>query len=306
MIEYVQFFPTLKCNKNCDFCFSKHLFYDDLSEDKIEELINFLNENKINSLDILGGEPFFYKFLPNLVEEVLEKGINITISTNGTIIEELRAFLRNFGNEKLKIGVSINDPPTDDLLKIIKDYKLWIKSVIIKKKSPEISLIEFAKNLGIKYYLIYMDALTEKDLKNTIPFFNFMRKIKELKNSFPNLEPIYCKGFIKGNINYRCPAGSEKISIMPDGSVYPCYLLARFKEYRLGNIFKNSLSEMISSKKLHIFKSYHGNICHNKICEFHGECRGGCVAHSIIHYGTHQRSDPRCHIKKKIQDNKNK
>lgn len=298
MIEYVQFFPTLKCNKNCEFCFSRELVFDDFPEDKIKHLISFLDKNKVKSLDIIGGEPFLYKYLNMLVEKAMAREIETTISTNGTLIEKLRIFLKNFGNKEVKVGVSINNPPNQSLLHIIKEYKLWIKTVITKDKMPESNLIEFTKNLGIKYYFIYMDALTEKDLNNSITFYEFIENVKKLKNSFPNIEPVFCKGFIGGDNNYRCPAGTEKISIMPDGSVYPCYLLARFKNYMLGNIFKNSLAEILSSKKLDIFKNYNDNICNNKICKFYGECKGGCVAHSIIHHGTHEKADPRCSIKK--------
>ncbi|MEN2993765.1 MAG: radical SAM/SPASM domain-containing protein [Thermodesulfovibrio sp.] len=297
MIEYVQFFPTLRCNKNCDFCFSKALFYDDLDENKIEYLINFLNENKIKNLDILGGEPFLYKHFPKLIEKALENGLEITVSTNGTLIKNIREFLKEFGDSKVKVGVSINDFYDNELLELIEEYRLWIKSLIIKDKIPEIRLMEFAKNLGIKYYLIYMDALTEKDLERTTPFYQFMEIVKHLNNSFPNIEPVFCKGFIGGLNNYRCPAGSEKISVMPDGSVYPCYLLAGFKRYTLGNIFQDSLSDILKSKKLEIFKKNTGNICHNKICKFHKECRGGCVAHSIIHYKNTTKPDPRCNIR---------
>ncbi|MDW7972846.1 MAG: radical SAM/SPASM domain-containing protein [Thermodesulfovibrio sp.] len=298
MIEYVQFFPTLRCNKACDFCFSKSLFYDDLPENKIEYLINFLNENDIKNLDILGGEPFLYKPFTKLIEKALEKDLEITISTNGTLTKEIRAFLKNFGNSRVKVGISINDFYDNELLELVEEHRLWIKSLVIKDKIPEIRLIEFAKNLGIKYYLIYMDALTEKDLEKTTPFYQFMEIVEELNNSFPNIEPVFCKGFIGGLSDYRCPAGSEKISIMPDGSVYPCYLLAGFKDYKLGNIFKDSLSDILKSKKLEIFKKNSGNICHNKICKFHKKCRGGCVAHSIIHYRNNTKPDPRCNINK--------
>lgn len=298
MIEYVQFFPTLKCNKNCDFCFSRELVFDDFPQEKIKQLIRFLDKNQIKCLDIIGGEPFLYKYLNMLVEKAMERKIEITISTNGTLIEKLKIFLENFQSKKVKVGVSINNQPAQSLLDIIKEYRLWIKSVIKKDKIPEGSLLEFTKNLEIKYYFIYMDALTEKQLNNAITFYEFIENVKKLKNSFPNIEPVFCKGFLGGVNNYRCPAGTEKITLMPDGSVYPCYLLASFKEYRLGNIFKNSLTDILDSKNLDIFKKYNGNMCHNKLCNFHRVCRGGCVAHSIIHYGTHENSDPRCNIKK--------
>lgn len=298
MIEYVQFFPTLRCNKSCAFCFSQGLFYHDFPEERIGRFIAILRENKINSLDILGGEPFLYKSLNKLVKKAIEKDIEVTISTNGTFINELKNFLKTFDKGSVKVGVSINESPAEDLLQIIKDCKLWIKSVISKESLPDVNLLEFAKTSGIKYYFIYMDALKKRDLKNSMPFYEFMNKIKEYEIFFPQIKPVFCKAFIVGNSNYRCPAGTEKITIMPDGSVYPCYLLARFEEYKIGNIFKDSLSEILSSPKLEIFKTYDGNICHNKICNYYEECRSGCIAHSIIHYGTHRKPDPRCNLKK--------
>lgn len=294
MIDYVQFFPTLKCNKKCRFCFSREINFDDFPKERIDHFIDFLVENKINNLDILGGEPFLYKPINELVEKASEKNIAITVSTNGTSIDSLNAFLKHFDNKKVKVGVSINDSPNPALLEVIKHNKLWIKSVITKEKIPEIGILEFAKNIGITYYLIYMDALTEEDLSKSIPFYEFIDKIGTIKSLFPNVEPVFCKGFIGGNLNYRCPAGSEKITIMPDGSIYPCYLLSSSLNYRLGNIFKSSLKGILSSEKLQIFKTYQGNICNNKICSLHNICKGGCVAHSIIHYGMHKKADPRC------------
>lgn len=296
MIKYIQFFPTLRCNKNCHFCFSKTFKRKDFPEKRIETLIDFIYQNKIQSLDILGGEPFLYSALNKIIEKAIEKDIEITISTNGTLEGELEKFLRKFGNSKVKVGVSINDLPCENLLEIVREHKLWIKSVIRKDHIPKKTILEFAKKAGIKYYLIYMDTLSEKDLKDAISFHNFMTIVKKLKDSYSIIEPVFCKGFIGGDKDYRCPAGSEKITLMPDGSVYPCYLLANIKKYCLGNLFRNSFSEIISSEKLDIFRKRNSKICHNKLCEFNKECKGGCIAHSIIHYGRHDKPDPRCNI----------
>ncbi len=296
MIEYVQFFPTLRCNQNCEFCFSRGLQYNDFPEDKIEDFVILLQENRIQNLDILGGEPFLYGELNQLVEKALAKNIKVTISTNGTLLRELKAFLKNYNSERVKVGVSINNTVTDDLLETIKEHKVWIKSVLSKQSLTRENLLNFANTFEIKYYLIYMDAMNEKQLENSLPFYEFISIINALQRSFPQIEPVFCKGFIGANSNYRCPAGSEKITIMPDGSVYPCYLLARYEEYKIGNFFENSLSEILSSLNLQIFKTYFGNICNNKICDYHEKCRGGCVAHSIIHYGRHDKPDPRCNI----------
>jgi len=299
MIEYVQFFPTLKCNKNCEFCFnrgnsSQDFINQDFPADKIEDFVNLLKENRISNLDILGGEPFLYGSLFELVNLAIERDIEVNISTNGTILEKIENLIRLCKKPKLHIGVSINDEANSELLNLIKKNKLWIKSVIYKNHLPDEKILKFASKAGIDYYLIYMDALTERDLELSIPFYEFMELIERLKNSYPNVKPVYCKGFIGGGKKYRCPAGTEKITVMPDGKVYPCYLLSEFKDYCLGNIFENSLQEMISSVKLNIFKKFSANICNNKICRLKEICNGGCLAHCIIHYGNFAKAEPRC------------
>lgn len=294
MIEYVQFFPTLRCNNSCEFCFSRQLNYSkDFPEEKIEHLIKTMLQNNIYKLDILGGEPFLYPHLCRLIDKATKNDMEVTISSNGTLIEEIDSFLNRFKDRKVKIGISINDTPNKAMLELIEKHKLWIKTVVTKNKFPERSLLEFAKNHGIKYYLIYMDALTERDMLESMPFYEFMEKISGIKVLYPDVEAVFCKGFIGGN-EYRCPAGLEKITLMPDGSVYPCYLLAGLKEYKLGNIFESALKQFLSSELLNIFRNFEGNICNNKICYFYNECKGGCIAHSIIHYGRNNKSDPRC------------
>ncbi len=258
-------------------------------------MIDILAENKIFKLDILGGEPFLYSHLDELVSQATKNGIRVTISTNGSMTETLEKFLSR-AYENVKVGVSINGKPDYKLLELIKAHKLWIKTVITKKQMPDVNILEFAKNHKINYYLIYMDALTEKDLKFSMPFYEFMERVESMKKLYPNIEPVYCKGFIGGNSKYRCPAMTEKITILPDGSVYPCYLLANKREFCIGNIFRDNLSEMLLSDMQGIFKKFNGNKCINKTCGFYKDCRGGCIAHCIIHKKTTHGFDPRCKL----------
>lgn len=300
MIEYVQFFPTLRCNKNCEFCFNREnrpFVSLEFPEDKIEEFVNILKRNNILHLDILGGEPFLYEALEDLVKSALDNEIKVNISTNGSFHEKIEKLLKLDKNSMLKIGISINDGINQSLLDLIKKRKLWIKSVITGKQTPHREVIKFAKNNGIDYYLIYMDAVTGKDLKLSMPFYEFMQLIEELRSHYQGIKPVYCKGFTGGDKKYRCPAGTEKITVMPDGAVYPCYLLSRFDEFCIGNIFQNSIQDILMSHKLKIFKTSFKNSCHNKLCNLKEKCKGGCVAHSIIHYNDFSKSDPRCNRK---------
>jgi radical SAM protein with 4Fe4S-binding SPASM domain len=300
MIEYVQFFPTLRCNKNCEFCFNRvNRSFESIEfpPDKIEDFVDILKRNNILHLDILGGEPFLYKALEKLVKSAIEHEIKVTISTNGSFEKKIERLLKLNKNARVQIGISINDGINQSLLDLIRKHKLWIKSVISRKQTPHREIVKFAKSNGIDYYLLYMDAVTEKDLELSMPFYEFMKLIKELRNQYSGIKPVYCKGFTGGDKKYRCPAGTEKITVMPNGAVYPCYLLSGFDEFCIGNVFQNSLQEIVMSHKLKIFKTPFNNSCNNTSCNIKDKCRGGCVAHSIIHYNNFSKSDPRCNTK---------
>lgn len=294
MIEYVQFFPTLRCNQQCSFCFVRGISESDFPISQIENFIQLLKTAGIQKLDILGGEPFLYGGLKTLVSLAVVNNIEVTVSSNGSFLKKLEQFLRFFRGKRVYVGISINGKVNKKLLNLIKSHKLWIKSVIRKDHFPEQSLLLFTKEVGITFYLIYFDAITPEDLKLSIPFPDYLEKVRELQFEYKNIEPVYCKGFIGGG-NYRCPAGTEKITVMPNGDVYPCYLLVRLKEYRIGNIFIEPIERILSSSKLNLFKERRVNPC-ERSCELKTKCHGGCIAHSIIHYSSSERADPRCGI----------
>ncbi len=304
MINYIQFFPTFRCNRKCKSCFSRDFKGEDFPSEKIDALVDILVKNKIPSLDILGGEPFLYEALDRLISSATSNSIEVTLSTNGTLTGSIKKFLECYNFRNFKIGVSINEPPSEELLKIIAEHRIWIKTLFSREAFLDRKVLEFAKKSSIDYYLIYMDALSEAELSQSMPFYEFMEKVENLRETFPNIKPVYCKGFIGGE-KYRCPAGTEKITLFPDGSVYPCYLLAGKKDFLLGNIFSNHLSEILSSPIMDVFRSFQRNQCKKEDCKFYKHCRGGCVAHSFAHLGNLQGVDPRCNMNKGGSNDKN-
>lgn len=296
MIKYAQLFPTCRCNRACEFCFNRGITSTDFPKEKIEMILNILRQNNIYNLDILGGEPFLYDGLNSLIEKAIKKDIIVTISSNGSLLNKLKEFVYLFGGANLQIGISLNDKISDDLLSVIVEFRLWIKSVIRRSQALREEFLELARSYGLKYYLIFMDAVDRRSMLEAIPFYEFMNFVEKIKGDYKleGIMPVYCKGFINSNKVYRCPAGSEKISIMPNGDVYPCYLFFRLREFCLGNIFLDPLERILTSPKLNFFKEFKGNFCINKNCVFHKTCNGGCPAHSLIHYGNLEAVEPRC------------
>ncbi len=289
--RYVQLFLTFRCNQGCDFCFNRGIDNKgDLSGDGLRRLSLILKNYGFHELDLLGGEPLLHEDIMDLLRIASEHFSSVYLSTNGSLIDRLQRINELF--PQINMGISINGEIDGRIIKYILPKRLIIKSVVSRKRFIPEKALYFIKQ-GIPYYLIYRDILSADELGDSIPFYEYIQKLNELKRSFKNVMPVYCEGFISDK-DYRCPAGTAKISIMPDGSVYPCYLLFRFNEFKLGNIFEDSLKDILNSPVLEFFKRYRGNICPKKQCKLHSRCHGGCPAISYIFYKRLDRPDPRC------------
>jgi molybdenum cofactor biosynthesis enzyme MoaA len=88
------------CNFRCKFCLAEDVMKDaaPLSwEGLIGDLDRLKNEGYVN-IDITGGEPTLYARLPDLIAEILKRGMNPMIGTNGAMlcaIDRVKAYARH-------------------------------------------------------------------------------------------------------------------------------------------------------------------------------------------------------------------
>ena len=89
---------------------------------------------------------------------------------------------------------------------------------------------------------------------------------------------------------YRCTAGDTLITVMPDGTLYPCRRLP----IAVGNVYQTPLATLYQST---LFKrlrdpAWVSTGCEN--CTYQSVCRGGlrCLAHALT--GDLQHADPGC------------
>lgn len=299
---YIQLFPTLRCNSSCDFCFNRGLpFAEGMNAENLERLVSVMSGVGIGHLDVLGGEPTFHPDLPDLLDSACAKGITVSMSTNGKQIDILRDLSLRYKREQLKIGVSINTSEiSQELNSYIMEHRPRLKSVSTNHHFAEYAVLPYLNMPDMTYYLIYMDTLFSTDLERGMPFNRYLDKLIQLKKAYNNIEGVYCSGFLPDVMNYpflrhvRCPAGSTKLSVMPDGSVYPCYLLVRHHEFRLGNILTDSFEQIWHNPALDFFRRFDRNECPDAKCGLFSECHGGCPAISLLINNTLQGPDPRC------------
>ncbi len=299
---YVQFYPTLRCNLSCGFCFNRELApLPDVEPADFSRMLDRLQAAGVDTLDLLGGEPTLHPRLGELVEAIAARRMRTTLSTNGSgdlgLLERLED---RFGRAMLRIGVSVNDRVTPESLR---DYIVrrspMVKSVCTRDGELPLAAVEHLARPGAEYYLIFRDPLGARDLEDCISYPEFQSRLHALRAQHPQASGVVCDGFVpRGDADelreVRCPAGTTKLSVLPDGSVYPCYLLFSRPEFRLGNVLTDAFAEIWDRPQLEFFRTFRGNDCPSAACRHHGACHGGCPAASLLVAGDLSAPDPRC------------
>jgi radical SAM protein with 4Fe4S-binding SPASM domain len=273
----------------------------DIEVADFRRLADVLAGEGIERIDILGGEPTLHPDLISLIDTACTKGLAVSMSTNGSNVQMLKTLSQNCDRSRLDIGISINNEQTNaSLLSYISEYSPLLKSVCTHHRFLPENAARFLDIPGIRYYAIFMDTLRAIDLGKALSFPQFHRALNSLRRRHENLEGVYCSGFLPDIGNYpilestRCPAGTTKLSIMPDGSVYPCYLFFQCPEFRLGNILSDRFEEIKNNARLNFFRRFNKNTCPDDSCDLSSRCHGGCPAVSLMVSGDLNAPDPRC------------
>jgi len=148
--------------------------------------------------------------------------------------------------------------------------------------------------------LLYEDTIGRHNATG-FSFPEFREYFQQIKES---LEGILDIGFVAASAFYkygsmaqvRCDAGSTKVALLPDGSIFPCNLFFGFQEFCLGNIFKDDLKSILENPVLDKLKKFQGNQCPSSSCNHYSTCTGGCPAHSCFFHGSLDSIDPRCTV----------
>lgn len=189
-LPYVEIVTTTYCNLHCKDCANLISHYERPYHIDFDLIIHSLNKllklfDRIEIIGILGGEPFLYPNLTELIdylcnEEKIEK---VRIVTNGTILKYDIALLNKLKNDKIFVQVN--------------HY-----SIVQANKAVEIC--EMFKNNRINYF--YVDRTLEK-WKKFGNYFNVSKDVVDLEKQFKNCE-MKCHSILNGKL-YYCPRSAH-------------------------------------------------------------------------------------------------
>lgn len=86
---------TNKCNLRCSYCTIPERIGKELTTDQMFRLIDELACSGVQRLGFVGGEPLLRKDIDLLIKRARQKNLFVSVTTNGTLIKQKLAALKN-------------------------------------------------------------------------------------------------------------------------------------------------------------------------------------------------------------------
>lgn len=295
---------TYQCNLRCNHCYlgdEKTKILDELSYDKIINIIDQLSEAGVKDLVLTGGEVGTRSDFIDIVKYAVSKKLLVTILSNGTLFDD------KIYEELIKINVydiriSMYGPEIyhDKFVKLMGSYE---KSITLLEK------LNKDKNIGTAVYILtddnyrYIEEMQrifkDKGIKYVMNPFIFSTLDR---NSTPTQYRIREDKLVDFVHNYDktfgggiCVAGISRFRITPDGSVNPCEML---RHITFGNLKTMSFSEILNSEARKSWLKEFNEIINNRKChgcskeKYCSNCIGSAYLETGSYYGI---SDYSCH-----------
>jgi len=281
------------------------------------EFIDELDRLSIFQINFGGGEPLLREDFPDILAYAHTKGITTCVSTNGTAHDEsLARKLSAMELARIQVSVDGATAETNDAIRgkgtfnqIIRGIELLKKhgfkhlslnTVVTRKNFREIGPIcELAGYFGARIRLSRFrpsgnaKQMWEKyhlDREQLIELSEFLNAHPEILtgDSFFSITDATRR---KLGLN-MCGAARMTLSVLPDGSVYPCAFL-RDASFMVGNIARDRLDSLwIHAPVLNRIRNIRIEACES--CSRFPVCHGGCPA--VAHFLTKSldQPDPEC------------
>lgn len=267
-----------------------------------------------------GREPTTnFPLIKELIKYSKGKGkIEFCMQSNGTLFDEKQ--LEYLKNEKVGIGISLDGLENHQLAnRPSKSGELLYPKIVnntdkISKFQKELSIITVVSKYNVNdleritrdfekrgftsvrlYPLLpgensYLDCPNQEELsKNmTTVFNNYLERTINGENpikiaNFRDLARIFFRDNINSNC-VKCGSGNlhPLIAIDIQGDIYPCDFFWGRKEYKLGNIFNNSLTEIFNSPLNFRVSRTTEEVEECYSCDWERLCGAGCPGASVL------------------------
>lgn len=307
---------TNKCNLKCIYCYAEERSHskNPLKPQEYYDIIDSVNLICKNAEIVLtGGEPLLASYALDVANYAKNRGNQVHILTNGTLIDEDTAKRLSAVSDLIKISIDGSTPELNDFHRGKGSFSKAIKAVdyLFKCNAPlQISMTV------TKYNIKDVGAMTEKfgSLLSFAPLFEAGRakrnKLgvtgKEYYRALSSRKEINPLSYLCSALDMadkqkimKCAIGDAEISISDTGDVYPCHLL-HLPQFLAGNVREESLEYIYNNseslrqcRKLTVLEVKKCNKCDIRFI-----CGGACRARAFYEQGKINVSDNFCEYEK--------
>ncbi len=233
------------CNLNCPFCDKTIRELRALTKEEFNHIISQVKDYTDYVYLHVQGEPFIHKDIFDFIKLCNDNKLFVNITTNGTLIKDNIDNIINSNIRQLNISLQALD--------YLDNRDNYLKSIIelIKKNKNTYISLRLWGNGSYKYYVDYFmkELNSNSDLTKTNRiidnvFFSFDEEFE-----WPSIDNSYCTDKIMCN-------AIDQLAILSDGSVTTC-CLDRNGENSFGNIFNDSLCNILNSSKYKMYIDYY-------------------------------------------------
>ncbi|MEY8332175.1 radical SAM protein [Lachnospiraceae bacterium 47-T17] len=301
---YIRIKPTNRCNHHCNYCHYQNAYLnldeysltDEIPRDKMMEIIKDMADMGVKGVTFSGGgEPLLYPYIEDAMENILKVGIDLSIITNGGLLEGNKA--RLLADAKwVRISVeSINDDMYCKVRGIkqgsfhrlcdnIKNFsqikketcELGINVVVGKDNYKEISdMAHLMKDLGVNHVKFAPLITTDtddyhKEIKDEVT--NTLEVLQgSLTNDQFKIINLYTGDFKNSVIFERqyskCPVKEFLCVIGANSKVYYCQDKAYLSDGKVCDLAEKSFKEAwYSDEVTSLFRNFDAKIFCKQHC----------------------------------------
>jgi MoaA/NifB/PqqE/SkfB family radical SAM enzyme len=258
---------NLRCNSACGYCdLPLNTGRYEMTREEIRRVFSCLHRDGVRFVLVQGGEPLLRRDLPEILEDLSELGLHLTLITNGTkFTTQLVGRL-----SRLPVAVSVSLDTLDRVtyhqirgadqlaqvlegIALLKDFPhpKFLTCIVSDVNRAEVpAVVRFARErgflpvVGAYHWNVGTygrpDELLMYDRSNAAAVFSGLLD-GEL------IPPGYLRKFVEDNVSWLCgqklepcDAGRYSIAIDASGNVSPCLAFPS-----VGNLLESSLSEIL-------------------------------------------------------------
>ncbi|MBE6701235.1 MAG: radical SAM protein [Ruminococcaceae bacterium] len=234
------------CNKNCSFCHGTRREKHHMSKEEFERVLNEVKPFSDYLYFHVMGEPLCHPHLTSFIEKGASEGFHVTVTTNGSLLHEKGESLIN--SPLYKVQISLHSFEEKEKVEELEKYldnvisftkKASQKGILITlrlwNKSQDNSL--FISKLEKEFSTPWKRGRGDNFTLDKNVFLDFADSFVWPDRNMPDVnETLFCMGL------------RDQIAILSDGTVVPCCLDCE-GDIPLGNVYKENLSDIISSKR---------------------------------------------------------